>query len=169
MMPDCEDQKKMEASESGADATVNAVEDTLNCVGPAAKDVAKDTANSCLMQIIYGLFSFLGIVWFRNGKKLMGVLHLLICCVAAPVCAYACFTGRTPVAKLMGMVAAIASLWIVGGILTLIGIIVCKRKIEAREKAKAEAKPAKSMKERIIYYIICSLLAAIIMIWHFSR
>ena len=162
-MSDCEEQKKMAVSEPEAGDAGSTVADAAKCVGTAVKDVAKDTANSCLFQILYGILPFLGIVWFRNGKKLMGVLHLLICCVGAPICAYACFAGRTPFAKLMGMVYAIASLWVVGAILTFIGFIVCKRKIKAREKAKSESKPAKSKKVTIIYHIICAVLAAILL------
>ncbi len=66
-----------------------------------------------------------GTVWFSNGKKLMGLIHLLICCVGIPVGVYISgLGGNAPLAHILKFAAAVVGAWVVGFVLTLIGSIV---------------------------------------------
>ncbi len=105
---------------------------------------AKDTASGCMEQFL----PMFGTVWFSYGKKQMGLIHILICCVAIPVGVYLSgLGGMAPLANIVKFVVAVVGAWVGGFVLTAIGHVV------------GDAKNAKEVLQNIIVTVLiaCAL------------
>lgn len=114
-------------------------------LGKVCAETAKEAASGCMVQY----FPMFGTVWFSYGKKQMGLIHILICCVAIPVGVYLSgLGGNAPFANILKFVAMVVGAWVVGFVLTAIGCIV------------GEAKNAKEVLRNIIVtvLIVCAFL-----------
>jgi hypothetical protein len=100
--------------------------DVVKGVGGAAVGVATEVVTEAAKTffdfIEQWIIPFLGTCWFREKRPILGILHLLICCVAVPMFVPQLLPLPPFLASLSSLVAVVC-IWVSGFVLTFLGVM----------------------------------------------